>query len=124
MNPTNAGFLGIIKLGIGHSPVMQFTQSFLSITAQRFNLAKLNRLCWTRLSTCGLQASFLAVIAEGAFESPSIVFVLLHYAERTSHYAIGAAIAHIRLHVNAAKFCAHDCACGTGFKTARYFTVL
>src|SRR5689334_17095108 len=110
MDTTNAGFLGIVKLGIRHSPAMQLTQSFLSIKTQSFNLTELNRFCWTRFRTRRLQASLLAVIAEGAFKSSSIVFVLLHYAERTSHYAVGTAIAYIRLHINAAKFCAHDCA--------------
>jgi hypothetical protein len=124
VNAANAGFLGIIKLGICHSPAMKFTQPFLGIKAQSFNLAELNRFCWTGLGTRRLQTGFLAVIAECTFKSSTILFVLLHYAKRTSHYAVGTAITHIRLHVNAAKFCAYDCACWTCFKTARHFTVL
>ena len=75
------------------------------------------------MRACRSEPNFLAVVTECAFERSSIFFVALNHSERACDHAIGAAVADIRLHIDAAKLGSNDRSSGTGFKTSSVFTM-
>ena len=91
---------------------------------QFIDLAELDRLRRTRLGARGYLSRLLPVVAEGALESTSVVFVLLHHAEGTCHHAIATAVANVGLNEDAAKLRAHDGAGRAGLQAAGNFAVL
>jgi hypothetical protein len=76
--------------------------------AKFFDLPKLDGLGRAGLSTSRFESHFLAVITKRTFEGATVIRIALHYSERTRHNAITAAIADVRLNINAAKFRAYD----------------
>ena len=72
----------------------------------------------------GLHVRFLPVVAEGAFEGAPVAGIAFDHSEGAGNYAIGAAVADVRLNVNAAELSAYDGAGWAGFQASRILAVL
>src|SRR5579872_6474718 len=78
----NARIGRVINLSGIHPPPVQFFDSFLRLLSQVFNLAKLDRLCGTRLRAGRLQTYLLPVVAECEFESAAVLLTALNKSKR------------------------------------------
>src|SRR5581483_7550338 len=83
-----------------------------------------NRARGTRLRTRRLLSDFLPVVTERALERAAVIGPAIDDAERARHDAIAAAVAHIRLHIDAAEFGPDDGARRTGLQASRILAML
>src|SRR5205823_3959858 len=88
------------------------------------NLSKLDRLRRTRSSARRREARLLAVVTKRALERAAILRTPIDDSEGTRYDAVAAAVADVRLHVNAAELRADDRSRGAGFEAAGVRAVL
>src|SRR5438270_4938432 len=120
----NTGFNGVIDHCVCDAASFQDFQSLIRLATQIFKLPKFDGLRWARLGARRLQSCALSIIAESALECAAIVFIFFHHTKWTTHNAVRAAVANIRLNVDSSKLHPHDRARGASFKTAGYFAML
>lgn len=118
MNAFYAGVHRIVDHSVINSARVQFLKALICLRMQLFQVAELNRLCGTGVSTGWLESGHLAVSAEGAFEGATVVLILLDHSERATDNAVSAAIANVGLNEDSAELHAHDGASGASFQTA------
>jgi hypothetical protein len=123
VNSAYTGFDRIVKMHVVKAEILQMTHSLVSLATHIFYPAEFYRFRGTSCGAGGLKAFFLAVVAKSAFESATVGGIAFDHAEGASYNAVGAAVAYIRLNINAAEFGTHDRARGTGFQAAGVFAV-
>jgi hypothetical protein len=103
---------------------MKFVNALHRLLPEFGDLPKLEGFGGADFSAGRLQANFLPVIAEGAFEGAPILRITLDNTEWTRGHAVSTAVAHIGLDEDAAELGSHDRSGGTGFQTTGVFAVL
>jgi hypothetical protein len=119
-----AGSGCIVKNGVCHSTPLELRDPVVSFCLQLANLPKFDGLGRTSLRACRYQSCLLPVITERALEGAPIIWIALDYSKRTRNHTVPAAIADIRLNIDAAKLGAHDRAGGTSLQAAGIFAML
>src|SRR5438270_9071836 len=114
----------VVDVGVRHPGGMELRDARAGALAELLDGAELDRLRRTRLRTRRHEAGLLAVVAEGALERAAVGGAAVDDAERAGHDAVAAAVADVRLHINAAELRAHDRAGGTAVQTAGRLAVL
>src|ERR1700683_2676418 len=124
VSAADAGVERVVNVGVGDAAVLESGESLLRFGAQIIEAAEFDGFRGTGSGTGWFQTDFLAVVAEGTFESAAILFIFFHHADRARHHTVAASVANVGLDEDPSKFGAHDCAGGAGFEAAGVSAVL